>query len=241
MFGYDTRMLLWILLLATLPAEPLDVLVFSKTVEYRHDAIPDGTRAIVALGEKHRWTVAATEDASRFTDEYLARFDVIVFLMTTGDVLDEAQQGAFERFVQSGKGYVGIHAASDTEYDWPWYGNLVGAYFTSHPEIQEATYDVEDRSHPATKHLPERWTRVDEHYNFDRNPRPNVHVLLALDESSYENEKDAMGDHPAAWYHEVDGGRAFYTALGHTKESYADQAFLRHLEGAITWAAAKGQ
>jgi len=232
-------MLVWMLLLAALPTPPLDVLVFSKTAEYRHDSIPDGIRAIEALGEKLGWSVEATEDASSFADDHLARFDVVVFLMTTGDVLDESEQAAFERFVQSGKGYVGIHAASDTEYDWPWYGELVGAYFKSHPEIQEATYKVEDRSHPATRHLPERWTRVDEHYNFDHNPRPDVHVLISLDESSYEVGEDAMGDHPAAWIHEVDGGRAFYTALGHTKESYADEVFLRHLEGAITWAAGK--
>ena len=136
--------------------EPVDVLVFSKTAEYRHASIPDGVGAIEALGKQQGWKVVATEDASRFSDNTLAGVDVVVFLMTTGDVLDDAQQAAFERFIQSGKGYVGIHAAADTEYDWPWYGKLVGVYFKTHPEIQEASYIVEDRSHPATRHLPKR-------------------------------------------------------------------------------------
>lgn len=228
-----------LLLLAALSAVPESspsILVFSKTAAYRHEAIPDGVEAIERLGERRGWRVEATEDAERFTRDTLAEFDVVVFLMTTGDVLNPEQQSAFEAFIRAGGGYVGIHAAADTEFDWPWYGELVGAYFVSHPEIQEASYDVEDRSHPSTAGLPERWRRVDEHYNFDRNPRADVHVVLSLDESSYEITEDAMGDHPAAWYHEHDGGRAFYTALGHTKASYRDPLFRRHLEGALTWA-----
>ncbi|GMR22714.1 MAG: hypothetical protein BMS9Abin37_1082 [Acidobacteriota bacterium] len=247
MFAYDTRML-WFLLCAMLapPTESLSVLIYSKTApyhgrdfEYRHEAIAEGTAAIRAIGAREGWTVEATEDASRFNDETLARFDVVVFLLTTGDVLGVKEQAAFERFIRSGKGYVGIHSASDTEHAWPWYGELVGAYFKDHPTIQEATYIVEDRSHPATKDLSERWTRTDEHYNFQTNPRPNVHVLMTLDESSYDVGDGAMGDHPIAWYHDYDGGRAFYTALGHVKDSYDDLLFLGHLEGGITWAGSK--
>ncbi len=220
--------------------EPIDVdvIIFSKTAEYRHASIPAGVRAIEALGKQHGWNVVATEDASRFTDDTLAGVDVVVFLMTTGDVLDDGQ-AAFERFIQSGKGYVGIHAASDTEYDWPWYGKLVGAYFKTHPEIQEATYIVEDRAHPATRHLKERWTRVDEHYTFQANPRAYVEVLMALDETSFEADEAAMGDHPVVWYHEFDGGRAFYTALGHTEASYSDETFKAHLAGAINWSSGR--
>jgi len=247
MFAYDTPMLCFLLCAMLEPqADDLSVLIFSKTApyhgrdfEYRHEAIPEGTAAIRAIGEREGWTVDATEDASRFNDETLARFDVVVFLLTTGDVLGVKAEAAFERFIRSGKGYVGIHSASDTEHAWPWYGELVGAYFKGHPPIQEATYTVENRSHPATKDLPERWTRTDEHYNFHTNPRRDVNVLMALDESSYDVGDGAMSDHPISWYREYDGGRAFYTALGHVKESYDDPLVLRHLQGGIAWAGSK--
>lgn len=214
------------------------VLVFSKTAAYRHEAIADGIRTLEELGRDRGWEVTATEDARIFSDEGLARFDAVVFLMTTGDVLDSDQQAAFERFLKKGKGYVGIHSASDTEYDWPFYGGLVGAYFRSHPEIQQATYRVENREHPATRHLPPSWVRTDEHYSFRENPRGRVQVLISLDEGSYAPGKDAMGDHPVVWYQELEGGgRSFYTALGHTKESYSDPLFREHVASAISWAA----
>lgn len=219
----------------------LAVLVFSKTAAYRHEAIPDGIRAIEELGKEQGWTVSTTEDAGIFSDESLARFDAVVFLLTTGDVLDSDQQAAFERFMKKGKGYVGIHSASDTEYDWPFYGSLVGAYFRSHPlipQFQQATYRIEDRDHPATRHLPPSWVRTDEHYSFRENPRGKVQVLVSLDEKSYEPGDGAMGDHPVVWCRELEGGgRSFYTALGHTKESYSDPLFRRHLASAIAWAA----
>ncbi len=204
-YSATIRPMLWFLLCAMLapPTESLSVLIYSKTApyygrdfEYRHEAIPEATAAIRAIGEREGWIVEATEDASRFNDETLARFDVVVFLLTTGDVLGVKEEAAFERFIRSGKGYVGIHSASDTEHAWPWYGELVGAYFKDHPSVREATYTVEDRSHPASKDLPKRWTRTDEHYNFHTNPRPNVHVLMALDESSYDVGDSAMGRPP---------------------------------------------
>lgn len=247
MFAYDMRMS-WLLLCTLLvpQTDSVSVLIFSKSAkyfdrdfEYRHEAIPDGTAAIRAIGARRGWTVAATEDANDFTDESLARFDVVVFLLTTGDVLNGEQQAAFERYIRSGKGYVGIHSASDTEHSWAWYGQLVGAVFENHPPIQEATYVVESRTHPATAGLPERWTRTDEHYYFKSNPRGRTTILMSLDETSYDPGDGVMGDHPIAWFHEFDGGRSVYTALGHTKESYADPLMLGHLEGAISWAASK--
>ena len=216
---------------------PASVLVFSRTNGYRHASIEDGVAARTRLATERRWHLESTEDSAAFTDESLASFDVVVFLSTTGDVLDAAQQGAFERFIQSGKGFVGVHAASDTEYDWPWYGALVGAYFRTHPAVQSASLRPEG-SHPAIEGVPTPWTRVDEWYAFQTNPRSKVQVLLTLDESSYEPGEGAMGaDHPAAWLHSYDGGRAFYTALGHTPESYAEELFLQHLTHAIEWAA----
>jgi cytochrome c len=212
------------------------VLVFSKTSAFRHDSIPDGIAAIQELGKAHRFTVDSTEDAARFTDAELALYKVVVFLSTTGDILGDAQKAAFERYIRAGGGFVGIHSASDTEYGWAWYGRLVGAYFASHPQIQPATVHIEDLGHPSTEGLPAIWQRTDEWYNFRSNPRDHVHVLATLDEASYSGGK--MGtDHPIAWCQEIDGGRSWYTAMGHTKESYAEPLYQLHLLGGIESAA----
>jgi type 1 glutamine amidotransferase len=211
------------------------VLVFSKTAGFRHDSIPDGVAAVRELGAANGFTVDATEDAGAFTARNLARYDAVLFLSTTGDVLNAAQQRAFERYIGRGGGYVGVHAAADTEYDWAFYGGLAGAYFQSPPAIQPATVDVEDHAHPATAGLGATWERTDEWYNYRSNPRERAHVLASLDESSYSGGT-MNGDHPIAWCQEYRGGRAFYTGGGHTKESYAEPAFRQHLLGGIRWA-----
>ncbi|WP_409468382.1 ThuA domain-containing protein [Streptomyces sp. HC307] len=216
------------------------VLVFSKTAGFRHDSIPEGIAAVRELGETGGFTVDATEDAGAFTSRNLGRYDAVVFLSTTGDVLDAAQQSAFERYIRSGGSYVGIHAAADTEYDWEFYGGLAGAYFHSHPAIQPATVDVEDRAHPATSGLARTWDRTDEWYNYRSNPRERAHVLASLDESSYTGGT-MHGDHPIAWCQNYQGGRAFYTGGGHTKESFAEPAFREHLLGGIRWAIGDAQ
>jgi type 1 glutamine amidotransferase len=214
-------------------------LVFSKTTGFRHDSIPRGIAAIKALGADHGFAVDSTEDASRFTDPELARRKVVVFLNTTGDVLDDIQKAAFERYIRAGGGFVGIHSASDTEYQWAWYGRLVGAYFASHPEIQPATIRIEDAVHSSTRDLPTVWKRTDEWYNFRGNPRGTAHVLATIDETTYSGGK--MGsDHPIAWCQEIDGGRSWYTAMGHTVESYAEPLFRLHLLGGIESAAGFG-
>ena len=219
-------------------AQAFAVLVFSKTAGFRHDSIPAGITAIQQLGAQNGFTVDATEDAAAFTDTNLARYQAVVWLSTTGDVLDPTQQAAFERYVRAGGGYAGVHAASDTEYDWAWYGQLVGAYFTSHPANQQATVKVEDKAHPSTAALPDRWSRFDEWYNFRANPRGKVHVLASLDESTYQPGAGAMGaDHPTAWCQDFDGGRSWYTGGGHTQESFADSQFRTHLLGGIRTAA----
>jgi type 1 glutamine amidotransferase len=223
------------------PKPDARVLVFSKTTGFRHDSIPAGIAAIRSLGRANGFSVSATETAAAFTPKRLRPYDAVVFLSTTGDVLAPKQQKAFKAYIRHGGGWVGVHSAADTEYDWPFYGRLLGAYFQSHPAIQQATIDVTDRSHPSTRHLPARWTRTDEWYSFRSNPRGSVHVLATLDESTYTG--GTMGtDHPIAWCHSFKGGRAWYTALGHTIESYSEPAFRRHLLGGILWAAglAKG-
>jgi type 1 glutamine amidotransferase len=222
---------------ATAAAPGPRVLLFTKTAGFRHASIPVATQALRSLGSRNGLAVEATEDAAAFTDDDLRRFDAVVFLLTTGDVLDDRQQAAFERYIRAGGGYAGVHSASDTEYDWPWYGRLVGAYFRGHPEIQRATVAVADGRHSSTVDLPRRWVRTDEWYAFRRNPRGAVHVLATLDETTYQPGEHAMGgDHPIAWSHGFEGGRAWYTAGGHTHESYAEPLFLAHLLGGIRWA-----
>jgi type 1 glutamine amidotransferase len=223
------------------PKARAQVLVFSKTAGFRHDSIPAGIAAIRGLGRANGFSVTATENAKAFTRKPLRDFDAVVFLSTTGDVLAPRQQKAFRSYIKRGGGWAGIHSAADTEYDWPFYGGLLGAYFLSHPAIQPAAIDVTDRSHPSTKPLPSRWTRTDEWYDFRSNPRGTVHVLATLDESTYSG--GTMGaDHPIAWCQGFKGGRAWYTAGGHTIESYSEPDFRRHLLGGILWAAglAKG-
>jgi cytochrome c len=212
------------------------VLVFSKTAGFRHDSIPQGIAAIEALGAEHGFAVDSTEDAAWFSDAVLGRYKVVLFLNTTGDVLDAGEKAAFERYIRSGGGFVGIHSASDTEYGWPWYGRLVGAWFASHPQIQRATIHIANPDHPSTKGLPAAWERTDEWYNFRSNPRGAVQVLATLDEATYSG--GAMGaDHPITWCQTIDGGRSWYTAMGHTKESYDEPLFRLHLLGGIESAA----
>jgi cytochrome c len=260
------------------------VLVFSKTSGYRHASIEAGIDAIQKLGEEHGFKVEATEDSAFITEENLKKFAAVIFLNTSGDVLNNWQQADFQRFIEAGGGFVGVHGASATEYDWRWYGKLVGAFFDQHPEIQEARVKVVDRKHPATEHLPDIWQRTDEWYNFRPVPpadkvlvevpkplgqpaekdslsrivnnvvpstawtydnsqpflSPDVKILLSLDETSYKGGTHGVS-HPVSWYQAYEGGRSFYTAMGHTIESYKDENYLKHLLGGIQYAIGEGK
>jgi type 1 glutamine amidotransferase len=222
---------------ADVKAAPVNVLIYSKTKAYRHECIEPGSKALQSYFEKYGIASTLTEDSSLFTPGKLKDYDVVMFFQTTGNVLDSAQQGAFENYIKSGKGFVGVHAASDTEYDWPWYGKLVGAYYSSHPDIQPAALIKVDTAHISCKHLPDRWTRTDEWYNFKQAPA-DVNILLKIDEATYTGG-EMGGDHPMSWYHTLDGGRAFYTALGHTVECYRDTLFLEHVRQGVIWASKK--
>ncbi|MFI0450537.1 ThuA domain-containing protein [Actinomadura sp. 6N118] len=212
-----------------------NILVYTRTTGYRHDSIPAGVAAFRGLGAQHGFTVHATEDPATFTAERLASSDAVVFLSTSGDVLEPAGRRALLGRVAEGGGFLGVHSATCTEYDWPDYGALVGARFDGHPEIQPGLVNVVDRSHPATAHLPERWTWTDEWYNFRDGPT-GVTVLATVDENSYRG--GTMGlHHPLIWYREYGAGRSFYTALGHTEHAFDEPDFRRHLLGALRWAA----
>jgi type 1 glutamine amidotransferase len=214
------------------------VLVFTKTTGFRHDSIPAGVRAITELGRRHGFAVDATGSAARFRGDRLARYDALVFLSTTGDLLPRAsQRAALRHYIEHGGGFLGVHAAADAGASWPWYRRLIGARFRGHPAgTPRAVVRVEDRDTAATRGLPAAWTRVDEWYDFDANPRGHVHVLATVDESTYAG--GSMGaDHPIAWCRRFDGGRSVYTAMGHTIASYSEPRFDRHLLGAIEMAA----
>lgn len=210
------------------------VLIFSKTTGFRHQSIPKGVATVSKLLNDQKIKFQHTEDATYFHVDSLKNYDAVIFLNTTGDILDDTQKQNFQKFIQSGKGYVGIHAASDTEYNWPWYGALVGGYFASHPAVQEANIEVLNRTHPSTKHLQKTWVHRDEWYDF-KDVKDGINVLMALDETSYKGGK--MGKfHPIAWFQTFDGGRSFYTGLGHTDESYDSESFQKHLIGGIKYA-----
>ncbi|WP_411274957.1 ThuA domain-containing protein [Daejeonella sp.] len=217
-------------------AKPKKVLVFSKTAGFRHgSAISAGKKVIEQLGKENSFEVDTTEDASVFTSENLQQYAAIIFLCTTGDVLNVQQQQAFERYISSGGGFVGTHSATDTEYYWPWYGELVGAYFKSHPPKQQgAVLNVVDPGNIATAHLPRVWKKTDELYNFKWIGQ-GLNILITLDENSYKGGENGEF-HPMSWYHEYSGGRAFYTAFGHDKKSFEDPLYVKHLLGGIKYA-----
>ena len=222
---------------------PVRVLMFSRTAGFRHDSIANAQALLTTLPASAGIAVTASEDPAIFSDEELAAFDVIAFVNTTGDVLDDQQQAAMERFIRAGNGYVGVHSAADCEYDWEWYGRLVGAYFRNHPLLPvDVEVTTEHPDHPSTDELPATFRFVDEIYNFDRNPRKDHTILLTVDEAGFTfpntDGGPSMGaDHPIAWFKEFDGGRSFYTNLGHRPETWSDPRFVSHLLDGIRWAA----
>ena len=215
------------------------VLVFTRTGRYRHASSEPGVEALRQLGRENGFAVEHTEDPAHFSDERLARHDVVIWLNTDSEVMNDSARDALQRYIRAGGGWVGIHGAAATEQGWSWYGQLLGgaAFLLEHPTVQQARVNLEVADHPSTEHLPSSFTLEDEWYSFRANPRASVRVLMSVDESSYGVGELAMGDHPIAWCHEFDGGRAWYTALGHVDALYADPRFARHLLGGIRWAA----
>ncbi len=220
-------------------------LLFTKTDGFHHEAINEGVDAVKKMAERNYFTVEWHENASVFNDKKLEEFQVIIFLSTTGNILNDEQQKAMEKFVQAGKGFVGVHSAADTEYDWEWYTKLVGRMFKIHPVIQTATLKLHDAKFPGMERVPATWQWTDEWYEYGEEKIKGLNVLLSVDEKTFDpNVKwgdkvgTGMGDfHPIAWYHAYDGGRAFYTGLGHMPLVFSDPVFLEHFYGGIYWAA----
>ena len=231
---------------STALSKQFNVLLFSKTAGWHHKSIPAGVNAIEKLAIKHHFNMIWHEEASYFNDKFLQKIDVVIFMLTTGDVLDQKQQNALMKFIRSGKGFVGIHSASDTEGSWPWYQQLVGRTFKIHPKVQTAQLQTVDNKFPGMSHIPDKLLWTDEWYDFSSEKSPNLNYLLTVDESSYDTHSDwgehktgnGMGKfHPIAWYQNFDGGRSFYTSLGHVNAVYENPIFLAHLYGGIYWAA----
>lgn len=226
-------------------AQQFKALLFTKTEGWYHDSQPQAVDAVQELSRLHNFALEVTGDASAFNRENLETFDVVIFLLTTGDVLNDDQQGAFRNFIRKGRGFVGVHSASDTEYGWPWYKGLVGRSFSIHPAVQTAKLHVVDKSFPGLEFMPSRFLWTDEYYEFGPEKSDHLNYLLTVDEASYspqvdwgEVKSEGMGDfHPIAWYQNYDGGRSFYTGLGHLSASYQSPFFLSHLYGGIYWAA----
>lgn len=232
-------LLLVVLFFGFKPASPsakkAKVLIFSLTKGYRHASIKEGIVALTKMGQANGFEIDTTENVLSFTKENLKKYKALIFLNPTGsNIFNEEQKAALQQYIHKGGGYVGIHAASDCNYEWEWYGKLVGGYFESHPKVQEAKLDLVQPKHPLLKGLPQPWLHKDEWYNF-KSFNPKVKVLIKVDETSYQGGT-MKNDHPISWYHEFEGGRVFYTALGHTKECYSDPIFLQHLWVGLKWA-----
>lgn len=228
-------------------ADGISVLAYSRTAGFRHGAAIDAGKVVLTtMAQEQGWRISLTEDPAAFTKENLANYDVVLFNNTTQNILPEpSQREAFQSHIRSGGGFVGIHAASDTLYDWEWYGKLIGAYFRGHPKgMQVATVKVEDPEHPTMQGLGSSFEIRDEWYYFRTNPREHVHVLATLDRTSHQAlinyaKGDHEADHPIIWCQEYDGGRIWYTALGHDGGPVRDARFIEMLRRGIIWAANK--
>lgn len=216
----------------------IQIIVFSKTLGFRHTSIEDGINSIKKLGLENGFLVDATENSDTLVSN-INKYDAVIFLSPSGDIFTDKQQKIFMDYIQQGGGFVGIHGATTVEYDWAWYGNMIGAYFDGHPKPQNATVHVVNHEHPATSFLENEWQTFDEWYNF-KSLSTKTHVLMTLDETSYSGGKHGVY-HPIAWYQTYDGARIFYTALGHAEKSYKDPLFLKHILGGILYATGKSK
>jgi cytochrome c len=230
---------------ATAHPEGLHVLLFSKTAAgaYRHDSIPAGITMVEQLATQNAWELTKSENSTVFNDATLATFDVVVMLQTSGMVWDnDAQRAAVQKYMRGGGGIVAIHNATDMniEQQFPWWDQMLGMTMTQHSAIVSGTAKVADRKHPSGAALPDRWTRTEEWYNFNRSARGDAHVLVTADETTYDAGQSKMGaDHPISWCRNYEGGRLWATAMGHQASSYSEPLFREHVKGGVESAGGK--
>ena len=224
--------------------DSLRVLVFSKTGGYRHASIPEGVAAVEEIAKRLGYAADATEDSTRFAGDGLDGYAAVVFLSTTGDVLGPAGEAGFERFIRRGGGYVGVHAAADTEYDWPFYGQLVGRYFRQHPPHQRGRIHVvpDNGFEAATAGFGDSLTLFEEWYEYGPELAADLRYLYRLDTNTvdlraWKGPSEMGAFHPLGWYHEHAGGRAFYTGIGHMEATFTRPDFRDHLRAGLRWAA----
>ena len=216
--------------------DTLNVLVFSKTQGYRHQNIKIGLAGFRTLAANKSWKMTTTEDATYFNDKFLSKIDVVVFFNTTGDILNSSEEIALEGFIKSGGGFLGIHAAADTEYDWLFYQELIAAHFASHPPTQKARLIVhQETNHPAIGHLGNEWSLRDEWYSFKEPLKSHATLLMEVDDSSLSGKIPLTESHPIAWAHEKFSGRSMYTGIGHTAEQFSDPVYLEHIARSVEW------
>jgi len=230
----------------TFAQKQFKVLMITTTRGWHHESLHAGVVAIQQLAARNSFEVALLEDPNGFTDKYVEQFQAILFLNTSGDIFNAEEQKVMERFIKSGKGFVGIHSASDTEYEWDWYTKMVGRMFHIHPAVQTAKMKILDPKFPGLQGFADGKLWTEEWYEFGPEKVTDLTYILGVDEETYNPKADwgarakgvGMGKvHPLAWYHNYDGGRAFYTALGHLPTNFSEPAFLDHLYAGIFWAA----
>src|SRR5262245_45768764 len=217
---------------------PIRVTMLTATAGFRHDSIAVARETMTTLAARSggAFAVSAADDVTSMTPALLSSTDVLMFALTSGELpFSATQKDAIVSFVNNGGGFIGVHSATDTLYDWPDYGRIVGAYFKEHPWTREATIMVEDRAHPIHAGLPATLRLNEEYYTFRQNPRPSVHVMLSLDAGSV----GADGDYPLAWTQAIGRGRSYYNALGHFDATWRDSAFQSQITNAIRWVANK--
>jgi type 1 glutamine amidotransferase len=210
------------------------ILVFNKANGFVHESIEAGTEAVLKMTDQYPFIVDVSDDSLRFRDSILEDYDVIVFMNTSGVIFDQEGRQAFQNYIRSGGGFVGVHGASTNEYEWEWFGRMLGNHFDDHPKIQKAIMTIEIPDAPSTEHLPSKWEWTDEWYNWRYEFDPAIEVLISVDESTYEGGKHSEY-HPISWRQEFEGGRVWYTAIGHQIDSYKDENFIRHIAGGIKW------
>jgi type 1 glutamine amidotransferase len=222
------------------------ILVYSGSTGYRHESIPAAVESLKAIGAKLGYTVDASEDPNVFTTDNLAKYKVLVLVSNSTDpkkpesewFVDDKRE-ALQGFLKAGKGVVALHAAADSHYHWPWYGQMIGGYFASHPKgTPPATQTVADANHPATAKLPKTITRTDEWYYY-KDVNPLLHVLITVDPSTIGDGQPDVNPNPLVWYHEFGGGRVFYSGLGHAADSYNEPYMQDLLSGALQFAVGK--